>query len=160
MSVIRSVIASARQVSSRQVGSVPRRTFTSSSSRLSESLFVHRDTDYNNPSVRCLFLNYPLKSLILRLSHFRRQDIEGRDSLGESLLIPDPVRIHPRKPETSSGDYRPIPTAIQKGSCHASFRSWSEAEQRMDEYQCHERRGKAVGDAENEGVRGESGFCL
>ncbi|EIW68907.1 NADH dehydrogenase (ubiquinone) flavoprotein 2 [Tremella mesenterica] len=38
-----------------------RRTFTSSSSRRSESLFVHRDTDYNNPSIPFTFTPDNLK---------------------------------------------------------------------------------------------------
>ncbi|KAK4689909.1 NADH dehydrogenase (ubiquinone) flavoprotein 2, partial [Tremellales sp. Uapishka_1] len=48
MSVIRSVLAAARPATSRAVA---RRTFTCTSSRKSESLFVHRDTDYNNASI-------------------------------------------------------------------------------------------------------------
>ncbi|ORY20576.1 thioredoxin-like [2Fe-2S] ferredoxin-domain-containing protein [Naematelia encephala] len=48
MSVARSLLSSVRTAVVRPAG---RRAFTSSSSRLSESLFVHRDTDYNNPNI-------------------------------------------------------------------------------------------------------------
>ncbi|AFR97677.1 NADH dehydrogenase (ubiquinone) flavoprotein 2 [Cryptococcus neoformans] len=57
MSFARSAIQSARNTLARPT----RRTFVSSTSRLSDSLFVHRDTDYNNPSIPFEFTPENLK---------------------------------------------------------------------------------------------------
>ncbi|KAI9632700.1 thioredoxin-like [2Fe-2S] ferredoxin-domain-containing protein [Dioszegia hungarica] len=54
---LRSALAPLRQA----VRVTPRRAFGSSASRQSESLFVHRDTDYNNPNIKFEFTPENLK---------------------------------------------------------------------------------------------------
>ncbi|WRT65757.1 uncharacterized protein IL334_002706 [Kwoniella shivajii] len=73
MSFARSAIASTRAVVARS----GKRGFTSSSSRKSESLFVHRDTDYNNPSIKFQFTPENLKRANEIISRYPTQYKKG-----------------------------------------------------------------------------------
>ncbi|KAK1927625.1 NADH-ubiquinone oxidoreductase 24 kDa subunit mitochondrial precursor [Papiliotrema laurentii] len=74
MSAVRSFLASTR----RTVASTSaRRTFVSSSSRRSDSLFVHRDTDYNNPNIPFEFNEENMKRAKEIISRYPEQYKKG-----------------------------------------------------------------------------------
>lgn len=65
----------------------------------------------------------------------------------------DPFRIRRGEQETSRWNHLSLSAPIQESGCDSSARSWTKTEQRMDQYQRHELRCEASGDASHAGIR-------